>query len=99
MLLALAEHHGIGEEVAAAVKGKRGPKREKLGPMLKAARLARGDNIKRVHERCNLARSTISDLENDESRAAPGIRTIQALSYGYRVPFIRVLLAALNTFH
>lgn len=98
MLLALAEAHGIQEQVAKALadtSGKVAHRGEELGPMLRRHRDVYGILIKEVHARSNISRSQLSFYESGMAKN-PGLRTLQALAYGYRLPFIRLLMASLN---
>lgn len=98
MLLALAEAHGIREEVAELVTAKAqrvAYEDDELGPLLSRHRKAYGYTMHDVHERSRISRSQISFYEGANAKN-PGLRTVQALAYGYRLPFIRVMMAALN---
>jgi transcriptional regulator with XRE-family HTH domain len=95
MMLALAVSQGIGPEVAELAKRKRGQRSPSLRVLLSAHRIRTGMLLSDVQKRSNLARSTLNDLEEGHKTSA-GIRTLQAISYGYRLPFVRVLMAALK---
>lgn len=97
MLLALAEQHGIEEQVAALLENKPPLPKEQLGELLRQTRLSRGELCEEVHQRCNISRSQLGFYELGKYPKRPGLRTLQAISYGYRIPFYRVLLAALNS--
>lgn len=94
-MLALAVAQGIGPEVADMAKGKRGQRSPSLRVLLSAHRIRTGMLLADVHERSNLALSTLNALEQGYQTSA-GVRTLQALSYGYRIPFVRILMAALK---
>ena len=101
MMLALAEMHGLRDEVQALVDGlpeATEPDVGELGLLLRRHRNAYGYKIKDVHERSNISRSQLSFYESGQTKN-PGLRTIQALAYGYRLPFIRVLMASLSEIH
>lgn len=98
MLLALARIHGVHDEVEKLLEMKnatpRGAKDE-LGPLLRRQRNTLDWRIRDVHERSNISCSQLSFYESGDTKN-PGLRTIQALSYGYRLPFIVTLMAALR---
>ncbi|WP_299376010.1 helix-turn-helix transcriptional regulator [uncultured Tateyamaria sp.] len=97
ILLQLAGIHSLRDEVRAALNGKgTKPKPQTLAQLLPAQRIRKGWELKRICERSNLSRSQVSGLE-DGTHTEPGLRTIQALAYGYALPFHLVLLAAMQT--
>lgn len=95
MLLALAIFYGIHTDVAEMLKGQPSPRFQKLGPMLRQARHAQELTLPEIHERCGVSRSQLSLYETGRSKN-PGLRTLQLLAFGYRLPFARILLAALQ---
>lgn len=94
LFLQMAVHYGIGPEVAALLKGRPVPRQEGLGPTLRNARLSLGGTIHRVFIRSGISRSQLSFYELGGQKN-PGVRTIQALSYGYRLPFAKIIMAVL----
>lgn len=96
MMMSLANLHGVGDELAEALRGKPEvlPPHQGLGHLLISARKASGQSIEEVHHRSRISRSQLSFYERGHHKN-PGLRTIQALSYGYRIPFAMVLIAAL----
>lgn len=99
LFLSLAEYHGLRPEVASLLReiGDLRPDRfgKGLAPLLTDARKRHGLTILQVFERSGISRSQLSFYENGHQKN-PGLRTIQALSYGYRIPFALVLIATLN---
>ncbi len=96
MFLDLAEAHGFRDEVEALLEGRQGPPPEDLSLMLRKHRAKTGITRTETHQRSNISRSRLSQIECGHTRHI-GLRTLQAIAYGYRLPFIRVLLAALNS--
>jgi hypothetical protein len=99
LLLSLADMHGIRPEVAQLVKGigdlrPVNPAARGLGPLLVEARKRSGMTIYQVYGRSGISRSQLAFYENGMQKN-PGIRTVQALAYGYRLPFALILLATL----
>lgn len=95
MLLGLADQHGLGDEIAKLLKGRRRPRRQVLSCLLKQRRRELGWNVDKIHERTNLSRSQIAGLETGR-HTTPGLRTVQALSYGYRISFAALIVAVLE---
>ena len=95
LFLEMAVYYGIGPEVAAMLKGKPEPAQAGLGPTLRRARHGWGGTISRVFERSGISRSQIQFYEAGKQKS-PGIRTVHALSYGYRLPFAEVVIAVLH---
>ena len=100
LFLSLAEYHGLRPEVTELLRsiGDLRPEhkvRNGLGPMLKEARRRNSITILQVFERSGISRSQLSFYENGQQKN-PGIRTIQALAYGYRLSFASVLIATLS---
>ena len=93
MFLDLAGAHGFRDEVEALLKGRHGPPPEPLHELLETHRAATGLTLEDVHRRSNISRSRINQIEHGQSNRV-GLRTLQALAYGYKLPFTRVLLAA-----
>lgn len=100
MLLALAAVHGVEAEVSEALdslpEGAHFGEVEYLGPLLRKHRQARGMTRKEVHARSNISLSQISFYESEGNIKNPGLRTLQALAYGYRIDFVRIMIAALR---
>jgi hypothetical protein len=97
MLLSLAEWHGLRDEVQAILEDNDGGvfvRHVGLGELLRRQRETRGYKVREIHARSNISKSQLNFYESGFSKN-PGLRTIQALSYGYRLPFIRVLMASL----
>jgi len=69
-----------------------------LAPLLTKTRRRSGITIFQVFERSGISRSQLSFYENGQQKN-PGLRTIQALSHGYRIPFALVLIATFNDIH
>lgn len=99
MLLALADMHGIKAEVSKLVDDAPDEDMpdgsEELGNLLRRHRQAYNLKRKDVQSRSNISRSQLLFYESGQVKN-PGLRTVQALAYGYKLPFIRVLLAALT---
>lgn len=98
LFLSLARYHGIEPEVEALLDGR--PKLDVdalpgLGEMLLTARRRAHLTIIQVFQRSGISRSQLSFYESGRQKN-PGLRTIQALSYGYRIPFALLLTAALR---
>lgn len=95
-LLSMAAMYGIKEEVQRLLDER--PEIEApingLGHLLSSVRRESGLSIGEVHARSSISRSQLSFYERG-SQKNPGLRTIQALSFGYRTPFALVLMAAL----
>lgn len=95
LFIQLAIMHGIGDEVRALLKDRPPPPAIGLGPYLTQRRAASGGLLLQIHKRSGISRSQLTLYEHGQ-QWSPGIRTIQALSYGYRVPFAEVLAAAMT---
>lgn len=95
LFIQLAIMYGIEDQIAALLHDRPAPEPIGLGPLLRQARHAAGGTIAGTHKRSGISRSQLSFYELGQ-QWSPGIRTIQALSYGYRIPFALVLAAALN---
>lgn len=91
MLLALAIFHGVEE----AVQGRPSPRFQRLGPLLRQARRRQGVGIEVIHQRCGISRSQLFFYETEHAKN-PGLRVLQALARGYRLPLMRVLLSAMR---
>lgn len=92
VFLELAQMYGLGQEVASLLEDRPDPPAVGLGPLLQDHRARQFGTIKSVHHRAGVSRSQLSFYENGQQKN-PGIRTMQALSYGYRIPFPMVLAA------
>jgi len=95
LLLELAAYHGIGEEVAALLQDRPDPLPKSLATLLSTTRARTASTILATFQRSGVARSQISFYESGLQKN-PGVRTIQALSYGYRLPFAQVLAAIMH---
>ena len=99
LFLSLAEHYGLRPQVAGLFDdvGDLHPDApdEPLGTLLLRTREAQNMTLKDVHARCGISRSQLSFYETGIQKN-PGIRTIQAIAYGYRLPFALVLVSILN---
>lgn len=98
LFLSLARFHGLEAEVSALLYGR--PKlvpddTTSFGDMLLQARRRQGATIFQVFERSGISRSQLSFYETGQQKN-PGLRTIQALSRGYQIPFVVLLIAALR---
>lgn len=98
LLLSLARMHGLESEVRGLLSDKAVPKLQPpvdgLGPLLTRTRMQTGITVEEIHKRSSISRSQISFYERGYQKN-PGLRTIQALSYGYRLPFSQVMMAVL----
>lgn len=94
LFLQMAVHFGIGREVAALLQDRPAPEQPGLGPTLRNGRYAWGGTIHGCFVRSGVSRSQLSFYENGGQKN-PGVRTIQALSYGYKVPFAAIIMAVL----
>ena len=94
MLLSLAMMHGIHKEVEAMLKDCPELPDVTLAKMACEQRKATGMSHSKLAKRGGLARSTIGHLEADDMDAM-GAATLQAVSYAYRIPFIRAVLGQL----
>ncbi|WP_300532839.1 hypothetical protein [uncultured Mameliella sp.] len=92
MLLTMAQIHGIRDEVAALLEDCPELPEESLADLCREARAATGFSKSHIARRGNLARSSLDRVEGEGCPQA-GIRTLQQISYAYRIPFVRVVLA------
>lgn len=99
MLLTLAVYHGIGPEVEVLLdtKGTPSPSIHNIGlaALLVKARTLKRMTISTIHRRSGITRSQLGFYESGGQKN-PGLRTLRSLSYGYRIPFMLVLMAAIN---
>lgn len=96
LLLFLAEAHGIHNDVRDLLDGvpEIEAPRMGLGALLHEKRKRASLTIEEVHDRSRISRSQLTSYERGQQKN-PGLRTLQALSYGYRIPFAYVVMAAL----
>lgn len=97
LFLDLALLYGIREEVRELLSGAEcsiDPDMT-MGRRLRQARESQGMTLRQTHARSGISKSQLFFYE-DGRQKNPGLRTIQALSYGYRIPFAIVLIAALQ---
>ena len=99
MLMTLATYHGIGPEVEILLdtKGTPSPPMHKggLAGLLVRARTLRKMTVVDIHKRSGIAKSQIGFYESGGQKN-PGLRTLRSLSYGYRIPFMLVIMAAIQ---
>ena len=99
MLMTLATYHGIGPEVEVLLdtKGTSSPKVHHggLAELLIRSRTLKKMTISTIHRRSGITRSQLGFYESGGQKN-PGLRTLRALSYGYRIPFMLVIMAAIQ---
>lgn len=100
MLVTLASYHGIGPEVEMLLAAKSDASlntihSKGLAYLLTKTRTLNGMTIPQVHARSRVAQSQLNFYENGQQKN-PGLRTLCALSYGYRIPFTLLLIAAIQ---
>lgn len=97
MFLMLAHVHGIGPEVAAKLPGAKVPNVPEVGlaDLLRRRRAELGWTMHTIRDRSGISNSSLRSYEAGEM-TTPGVRTIQALAYSYRLPFIHVVLASMR---
>lgn len=66
-----------------------------MGQRLRQARESQGMTLRQTHARSGISKSQLFFYEEGRQRN-PGLRTIQALSYGYRIPFGELLVICLQ---
>ncbi|QFT80836.1 Helix-turn-helix protein [Roseovarius sp. THAF27] len=101
MLLALAEEHGIGEQVAGLLVGRRQSLlcNVPLSALLTARRSQIGISRSSMARRVGIAKSVLDDLE----KGAPGVGknprlpTLRKLAVGYQLSLPQVLVAAIHS--
>lgn len=97
MLVALAHIHGIGPQVEKLLENDDLPDVmvKDMSLLLTSQRKLLNLSAQDVHTRCNISRSQVGHYEGGNSKN-PGLRTLAALSYGYKLPFVQLLLSALQ---
>lgn len=95
-LLELAFRHGIFDEVVELLRDRPRIEVPAFADLLREQRFRRKMTLNQVHQRCRLARSNLAEYETRRGCLVPGLRTIQALAYGYKLPFWAVLAAAMK---
>lgn len=99
LLLSLSDYYGIRpsvEKILEEIDDMRPAKKiAGLSSILTAVRLRNGDTLTKVSERSNISRSQLAFYETGRQKN-PGVRTMQALSYGYKIPFSLILLSTMQ---
>lgn len=99
MLVTLAAYHGLGPEVEILLEKNRvgNPTihQRGLSYILTKARTMHSMTIPQVHKRSGIAQSQLNFYESGKQKN-PGLRTLKALSYGYRIPFMLLVIAAMQ---
>lgn len=98
LLVKLGEAHGVRAEVLAALNEKRQPAKPYPGglpQLLRTQRDRTGLSVNDVHERSGMSKTQINVYETDPLRN-PSLKTLLKIAYGYRLPFLDVMLATIT---